>query len=457
LENQNVDWKAIWKDEFLAWLCGFANAQGGSLEIGRNNDGVVVGLSNAAKLMEDLPNKIRTTMGIIADVNLLTEGGENYIVIKVAAHHNPISYRGKYYYRTGSTNQELNGYALDEFLLGKYGKTWDAVPVPNIKAEDFINDAFMLFREKAIASKRLLPEDVAGSNTELLGTLKLVEGDYLLRSAALLFHQDPERFFLGSYVKIGYFEDDAEILYQDEVKGPLITIVDRVMDIIFTKYFKGLIRYEGLQRIDEYPMPLEVLREAVYNAVVHKDYNLGNPISIKIYDDKVIIYNNCQLPINVDPEALLNVIESNQHNPLIANAFFRSGQIETWGRGIDKMKKGCVADGLPEPIFKITPTTFSITFEIRNNNKAIEERASSNGKNIAPSGTINGTINSEDAGARLLVAVADNPAITYDGLSALLKMPRRTVSREMKKLQEQGLIEREGAKKTGKWIVLQGQ
>ena len=87
-------------------VCGFANAQGGILEIGRNDRGVITGVSNAAKLLEELPNKIRTTMGIIADVNLCNKSSRDCIVIEVAAHHNAISYRGRYYYRTGSTNKQ---------------------------------------------------------------------------------------------------------------------------------------------------------------------------------------------------------------------------------------------------------------------------------------------------------------------------------------------------------------
>ena len=462
MENQNIEWKEKWRDEYLEWICGFANAQGGILEIGRNNDGEVVGLSDAAKLLEMLPNKIRTTMGIIADVNLCHESGKEYIAIKVSAHHNAISYRGKYYYRTGSTNQELTGFALDELLLGKYGKTWDSVPVPRVRVEDCSRDAFDAFRKKAATSKRLLPEDVNVDDPELLEALKLTEGEYLLRAALLLFHHDPDKWCIGSYVKIGYFENDADLLYQDEINGPLITVPDRVMDTIFTKYFKGLIRYEGIQRIDEYPMPRDVLREAVLNAVVHKDYSTGNPVHIKVYDDKVIIYNDCQLPANMPQERLLRGIGSRPHNPLIANTFFRSGQIEAWGRGIEKMKKGCADDGLAAPEFEIASSMFSVCFRIHNNSKAIEEKADGNGEFIVPrgtgsgttNGTISGTINLDDDDIRLLEALSINPETTYEKLAVLLNMPRRTISRRIDKLRKSGKIEREGARKNGRWRVL---
>lgn len=78
-ENQNVEWKAKWKDEYLGWICGFANAQGGKIYIGCDDHGKVIGLLNAHKLLEDIPNKIRDTMGIIVGVNLHVDEGKEYI------------------------------------------------------------------------------------------------------------------------------------------------------------------------------------------------------------------------------------------------------------------------------------------------------------------------------------------------------------------------------------------
>ena len=375
MENQYTEWKSSWRDEYLEEICGFANAQGGVLEVGRDDKGAVVDLIDAKKLLELLPNKIRTTMGIVADVNLCYENKKEYISIRVSAHHNAISYRGKYYYRSGSTNQELTGYSLDELLLGKYGKTWDSVPVPHLKVDDFYKDAFDVFRKKAISSERLTEDDVKGSDAQLLNSLKLTEGDYILRAASLLFYQNPEKYCLGSYVKIGYFENPADLVYQDEINGPIITMPDRVMDTIYTKYFKGLIHYEGIQRIDRYPMPREALREAVLNAVVHRSYETGSPIQIKVFDDKVYVSNDARMSAGITELDLQLAQKSTPYNPLIANTFFRSGQIEAWGRGIEKIKVACIADELPEPEFHITTTSFSVCFHIRNNNKAIAERS----------------------------------------------------------------------------------
>lgn len=138
LENQTIEWKATWKDEYLEWICGYANAYGGTLYIGKNDDGEVVGLSDrdAKKLLESIPNKIMDTMGIVADVNLLYEANLQYIEIIVEKYPSLISYHGKYFYRSGSTMRTLTGKELDKAILKSQGRTWDGMPIPNLKVED---------------------------------------------------------------------------------------------------------------------------------------------------------------------------------------------------------------------------------------------------------------------------------------------------------------------------------
>ena len=131
-ESQSIEWKESWRDEYIRWICGFANAQGGKLIIGKNDKGTVVGVANAKKLLEDIPNKIKDILGIVVDVNLRREKGKDLIEIIVEPYPYPVNYKGEYYYRSGSTKQELKGAALDKFLLEKQGKRWDAVPVPRV-------------------------------------------------------------------------------------------------------------------------------------------------------------------------------------------------------------------------------------------------------------------------------------------------------------------------------------
>ncbi len=267
-ESQNIEYKETWRDEYIRWICGFANAQGGKIYIGKRDDGSVVGVSNSKKLLEDIPNKVRDVLGILVDVNLLTEDGKDILEIGVSPNSYPVNYKGEYHYRSGSTKQELRGQALNQFLLKKTGITWDSIPVDGISIKEFRNDSFDIFREQAVLSGRMNKKDVEASNKGLLERLNLIENGCIKRAGILLFHHNPERWVPGSYVKIGYFESESDLRYQDEVHGSLIEQADKVVELIFMKYLKADISYEGVTRVETYPYPKEAIREAVYNAIV---------------------------------------------------------------------------------------------------------------------------------------------------------------------------------------------
>jgi ATP-dependent DNA helicase RecG len=348
-ETQNIEYKSVWKDEYLKWICGFANAQGGTLYIGKDDNGNVVGVKDAKKLLEELPNKITTILGIVAPVNLhQTEQGD-YIQIIVDSHPNPVNYKGEYHYRSGSTKQELKGAALDKFLLQKQGKHWDAVSIPNVMVADLKPETFDFFRNKGIKSKRLDGNVLTDTNEVLLNNLKLTDNGYLKRAAILLFHPDPEKFVSGAYIKIGFFRTDSDLLFHDVINGNLFEQVEKTMDLLLTKYGKALISYQGLNRVETYEYPEDALRESLLNAVAHKDYTGPYPIQISVYPDKIMIWNYGKLPDNWTIEDLLNKHSSQPRNPDIATAFFRSGYVESWGRGMDKMKNLCLEAKIPAP------------------------------------------------------------------------------------------------------------
>ena len=191
-ENQHTEWKASWRDEYLKWICGFANAAGGVLVIGRNDKGQVTGISDALRLLELLPKKVRDLLGILVAVNLGAEEDREYLEIEVGAYPNPISFKGEYYQRSGSTNQLLKGAALDRFLLRRYGRTWDGSPLPGVSVSDLSPPALSRFRQMAGRSARLDAAALKEPDAALLDKLNLTEGDYLKRAAVLLFHPDRE-------------------------------------------------------------------------------------------------------------------------------------------------------------------------------------------------------------------------------------------------------------------------
>ncbi len=105
MENQNTEYKESWRDEYIKWICGFANATGGKMYIGVDDKGNIKGISEAKKLAEDLPNKVKDILGVLVDVNILKDNGKDYLEIITDAYPYPVNYKGSYYYRTGATNQ----------------------------------------------------------------------------------------------------------------------------------------------------------------------------------------------------------------------------------------------------------------------------------------------------------------------------------------------------------------
>lgn len=295
-------------------------------------------------------------MGIIADVNLCYKGDLAYIEIIVDKYPSLISYHGKYYYRSGSTMREITGKELERTLLKSQGRTWDGVPLPKIHISDLEKDAIQLFKNKAIERGRLATDDVNVNDKILMDNLHLLEEGNLLRAAMLAFYKDPEDWVAGAYIKIGYFQDsDSDLRYQDEVHGPLIQQVDKAMELIYTKYMKALIAYRGIQRIEQFMFHKDAFREILLNAVVHKDYSSCNPIQISVYEDRIYVWNDGEMPEELNStEKLFEKHASRPYNPKLADIFFKSGMIEAWGRGFDKIKGACEQYGGPLPEYDIS-------------------------------------------------------------------------------------------------------
>jgi len=361
LEKQNIEWKESWRDEYLKWICGFANAKGGKIFIGKNDNGEVVGIDNSKRLMDDIPNKIQTHLGIICDVNLHDVDDKYYIEIDVKPYDVSISYQGKYHYRSGSTKQELKGNSLNEFLLKKAGKTWDDVVEPRATISDIDSLAIEAFKKGATTSKRLPFINDENDIEQILDNLLLIENGQFKRSAVLLFGKNPCRFFINAFVKIGRFgKTDDDLKFQEVIEGNIYQLADKTLEMLDRKFLVSPISYQGLQRIEGWEYPYEAIREIILNAIVHRNY-MGAPIQISVYDDKLMVWNEGSLPDDMTIDDLKKKHSSRPHNPILAGAFFKGGLIEAWGRGTIKIINECKKSGLPEPLIKSESGGISIT------------------------------------------------------------------------------------------------
>ena len=449
-ENQNIEFKLLWKDDYIKWICGFANAKGGKIYIGVDQGGKIIIIKKYKKLLEDIPNKVLDILGIIVDVSLLTKEDKHYIQIGIEPYPYPVSYKGQYHYRTGSTKKELKGASLDKFLLKKQGKRWDGVPVPYVSIDDLEDNAIEFFKQKALKKKRIDSDILDEDNKELIEKLHLMEGDYLKRASILLFYKDPEKFVTNSYIKIGYFKSDSDLIYQDIIRGNILEQVDKCEDLVFTKYLSALISYEGMQRVESFPISQLAFREAIINAIVHKDYGDEAPIQISVYDDKLLIWNSGELPENWTLDTLLKKHSSKPYNPAIANVFFLAGYVESWGRGIEKITNESKSFNNIEPKFRWDSGLW-VEFDFKNYGDKLGDRV---GEKVGEKEKTREKTRGKTR-EKIIELIKKDKDITTQQLSELLGLSIKGIEWQIKKLKSENIIKRVGSAKGGYWEIVE--
>lgn len=461
-ESQNIEYKVSWRDEYLKWICGFANAQGGRIYIGVNDDKKVIGLPDAKRLMEDIPNKIVNYLGIVEDVNLLTEGDKEYIEVVVSPSNMPIAYKGIYHYRSGSTKQELKGLALQQFIMKKMGHSWDDIPMYGATLEDIDRSAIDYFLRCSVEADRMNKEEVNTSTENVLRNLGLYTTDGELKNAAiLLFGKNVQQFFPAVEFKIGRFHtDESDLIIQDVIGGNIIQMASRVFEVLRTKYLLSPIRYEGMQRIEQLEIPEKALRELLYNAIAHKDYT-GPAIQMRIYDHSIELWNYGLLPKELTPADLMKKHSSYPRNQHIANVFFKAGFIESWGRGYKKIQEEFERVKLPLPIVEETGGGILAVIRRKTIDDIIgkrDDKFDANVGNLSRTnvGDLSKTILTKRQRVIVSIIKAD-PFVTGKTMSEMLSVTQRTIERDLAALQKANIIRHEGKANAGIWIVLENE
>lgn len=436
-EKQNIEWKESWKDEYLQWVSGFANANGGSIYIGKNDFGKVIGLPNYKKLMDDLPNKIKNGLGIVCEINLNDEQGNYFIEIIVESFSEPISYRGKFYLRSGSTNQLLNGTSLKEFLMKTLNIVWDETIVPNITIEDIDLEAIQYFKQKAIVAGRLPLLDENTSAELILKKLDLINGNgAFTRACLILFGKNPKSVDITAYLKIGRFGDsNTELLAQDVVECSAINMADKAIEILDKKYIIRDISYDGLQRVEKSIYPFKAIREVLFNSIIHRTYD-STPINIRIYDDRIRIWNIGELPKQLTIEDLKTEHDSIPRNKLMANTFYKAGLIETWGRGTITIIEECKKHGLLEPLIEEKQGGIAITiFSDIYNEKFLSK------------------LNLNERQKKAIQYIKKNKTITSGVYQDIYEVSKATARRDILELVELKIIKAKGEGKLTEYLI----
>ena len=441
-ENQVNEWKASWRDEYLEWICGYANAQGGNLYIGIDDKGYIVDLKNTKKLLEDIPNKITSKLAITCDVNLKHRNRKPFIEIVTRKAAHLTNYHGRYYYRTGSVKKELTGYELNVLLLKESGFSYDELQYERSTKNMRFTVLKQRYQEKTGRKFDAKTDFVSfGLKTE----------DGRLTNAGALFADGGKvyqsRIFATRWNGLDMNDTTQDALDSKEVRDGLIQLLDFGKEFIKKNSREGWRKAVG-GRINLPDYPDKAIEEALVNALIHRDYlPLGAEVHIDMYDDRIEITNPGGMfegkPIqNRNPRR----VPSRARNPIIADMFGRMNYMERRGSGFKKILDDYEAQDKYEEKFK--PEFYSDTGDFRLtlwNLNYEPDKAPNKAPNKAPDDALK---------ANVIAVLSENGDITQTELAIKLGSSRRTIQRIIEELKDSGELKREGSRKSGKWVVI---
>ncbi len=426
-ETEFVEFKKSTSElnEAMNSISAMLNKNGkGTIYFGVKNNGDAIGQETSDNSLRDVSRKIYEDIKptIYPFIHYL-EGTPGVIVVEFSGQDRPYSSKGKFYMRSFDEDKQID---IKELLKLIFHNDSSNVIWEKLETEETIKDVdFNLFNnylKKAFECGRIKEND-----NDLLSNLKkigLITNNHLNNAGRVLFSKNKPL-----TLKLCVYASDEKLSFIDILRyeGNIFELVKKGQD-----YIKEHINYKADiindKRVEVPEIPLEAIREAVLNSFVHSSFSETMNNEIYITPTAVSIFNPGSFPSGYEPnDFAFNGVESILRNPIISKALYYSNDIDSWATGFRRIFKICDKNNV-----KVTYAKKNQGFEI------IFHR-------------INSMITEDEK--IILNEIANNPNITANELSIKTNKSSRTIQTIMNHLKEKGLIEREGSKKNGKWIL----
>ena len=360
-ESESLEFKETTgkRREATMTVCAFLNQGGGQVLFGVRPDGTVAGQQVSEHTIEELSAELqRIDPPAFPTVERVFVDGDREVIVVSTSQgaSRPYTYRGTAYRRVGNTTLAMSADEYNRMLFERMHseQRWENQPLAGWSIDDL--DAAEIRRTVAEAVRRgRLEEPVGGDLSDLLRGLGLLRDGVLLRAAAVLFGSTERLEFEmpQCLLRVARFRglDRMEFLDNRQFNGNAFTLlVNAERFLRDTLPIAGRFEQDRIERIDEPLYPPLATREALANALCHRDYSIGGgSVGIAVYDDRLEVTSSGSLHFGLTPEKLFGPHESRPWNPLIARTFYRSGIIEEWGSGTLKMAEMTSSAGLPVP------------------------------------------------------------------------------------------------------------
>ena len=361
---------------------------------------------------------------VIPDIETLAIEGKTVLAITVGEYPvKPVNTKGKYFKRIASSNHQLCLSEITDLYMQSLQLSWDAYEAPKESLDSLSLAKIETFIDKVNQSGRFTLDN---SPLLALEKLKFIANNHPTWAALLLFAEDP----LRHHIHIGRFKTPVMIIDDRQITDTLFETVEQAMKFIIS-HISVEFQFDGsIQRKERFAYPLPALREALLNAVVHRDYANSSDIQIKIFDDRITIFSPGKLYGGLTIEDLLtDVYPSRTRNKLIAEAFYLTNNIEKYGSGFIRIRKELAA--YPEIKFVVEEMGGGVLVTF-SQHEGINEG-------------INGLYN----------YVKVHPGVRIPELSDILKTSSKTLERWLKQLKDANKIIHRGSRKSGGYYVVE--
>ncbi len=356
-EGSMLEYKESFSSSFARELVAFANSAGGKIILGVRDDGTVVGVRDSNDLRAKIQDLARNSD---PPVKVLVEPVGEVVVVHIReSESKPVQCREGFFWRQGAGTQKLSRDEIRDFFRNEGAVRFDLTVCPKFRyPQDFDREKYEAWVGESRISRRGRIEDVLVN----IEAAERVSGRLVFRNAGVLFFaKNVRHFFQQAYITclLARGTDKVHILDRKDFDGGIVADIEEALRFI-ERNTRTAYRIEKLRREEIAEYPVKALREAITNAVMHRDwFNEGANVFVEIYTDRIEISSPGGLPKGMLPSDLGH--KSVRRNPLIADLLHRIEFIEKAGTGIKRMRDEARAQGCPEPTFEATGF-FTTTF-----------------------------------------------------------------------------------------------
>lgn len=436
-EGQLIEFKESFDSKNLAKeIVAFANASGGRIFIGIDDKGIIKGLK--------ITNKLKSEIDAIArncdpSIKINTEVFKEVLIINVwEGSKKPYSCSQGFFLRIGANSQKMSRDEILEFSFSEGRISFDEQINEEFSFKnDFDEEKFNEYLKETNLSR------IPGTNSILLNlgvARKINNKIYMNNAGVLFFSKKPSKFFMTSKVIcVEYATNEKHEILDRKIfdNGVLYNIKNAISYI--KKHMNVKFEIKSARRKEIPQFPEECYREAVVNAIMHRDYfDKSSDIMIETYKNKIVVYNPGGLVKWLRPEEFGNI--SKTRNPIIASLLARTIYVEKMGTGIHRMRNSMIQSSLPLPEFVYFDHSFYVNM-FDNHYRMTSEKSSEK--------------DSEKSSEKIIFLIREDPNITTKKISKVLGISTRAVEKILANLKKEGRVKRVGGRKEGYWKVLE--